>query len=133
MNKKDLKRIVDLALWFLFCFILGTGLMIHYRLVPGFQGGAGANFFWMSRHGWGNIHFWASCLFIGLLSCHLYLNFNTIKLIIAGKSDRKAVILFGIGILIVMFFLLFPVFQGQNGYGNNRNHHRGQQASRLFI
>lgn len=132
MKKTELKRVVDLTLWFLFCFILGTGLMIHYRLVPGFQGGAGANFLGMSRHGWGNIHFWASCLFIATLSFHLYLNFSIIKMTIADKSNRKAAILFGTGILIVMFFLIFPVFQGQNGYGNNRNYHRGPQAGRLF-
>jgi len=58
--------------------------------------------------------------------------FNTIKLIIAGKSNRKAAILFGIGVLIVKFFLLFPVLQGQNGYGNNSNYHRGQQARHFF-
>jgi len=132
MKKIELKRIVDLALWFLFCFILGTGLMIHYRLVPGFQGGSGTNFFWISRHGWGNIHFWAACLFTAALSFHLYLNLSTIKMIIAGKSSRKAATLFGIGILIVVFFLMFPVFQGQNGYGENRNYHRGQQADHLF-
>lgn len=132
MNKKDLKKVVDLGLWFLFCFILGTGLMIHYRLVPGFRGGGGANFLWISRHGWGDIHFWASCLFIAFLSYHLYLNFKTVKLIVAGKSNRKAAVLFGIGMLIVMFFLLFPIFQGQSGYGNIRNYHRGYQARHLF-
>ncbi len=132
MNTKDLKKKVDVSLWFLFCFILGTGLMIHYRLVPGFQGGAGANFFGISRHGWGNIHFWAACFFLVLLSFHLYLNFNTIKLIIAGKSNQKAALLFGIGILIVMFFLLFPVFHGQIGFGKNGNYHHGQQARHLF-
>jgi len=132
MNKKDLKRVVDSALWFLFCFILGTGLMLHYRLVPGFQGGAGVNFFGISRHGWGNIHFWASCLFIACLSVHLYLNFKTIKLIVADKSSCKAAVLLGIGIFVVMFFLLFPIFHGQSGYGNNGNYHRGQQARHLF-
>nr|WP_319491181.1 DUF4405 domain-containing protein [uncultured Desulfobacter sp.] len=131
MNKKDLKRVVDSALWFLFCFILGTGLMLHYRLVPGFQGGAGVNFFWISRHGWGNIHFWASCLFVACLSVHLYLNVKTIKLIVADKSNRKAAVLLGIGIFVVMFFLLFPVFHGQSGYGNG-NYHRGQQFRQLF-
>ena len=132
MKKKDLKRIVDLVLWFLFCFILGTGLMIHYRLLPGFQGGSGVNFLGISRHGWGDIHFWASCLFTAALSFHLYLNFSTIRMIIAGKSGRKTAILLGIGILIVIFFLVFPVFQGQNGYGNNRTHRRGQQSSHFF-
>ncbi|WP_321495471.1 DUF4405 domain-containing protein [uncultured Desulfobacter sp.] len=103
--------------------------MIHYRLVPGFQGGSGASFLGISRHVWGDIHFWASCLFTAALSFHLYLNFSVIKLVISGRSSRKAAALFGIGVLIVIFFLLFPVFHGQNGYGN---YHRGQPPGRLF-
>ena len=129
MKKTDLKKTTDLVLWFLFCFILGTGLMIHYRLVPG---GAGLTFLGMSRHGWGNLHFWAACLFITALGVHLYLNFNMIRTLIADKSNRKCIIIFGIGILIILFFLLFPVFHGQSGYGKSRNYHHGKQAGSLF-
>lgn len=128
MKKTERKRVVDLALWFLFCFLLGTGLMIHYRLVPGFQGGLGASFLGVSRHGWGNLHFWASCFFTAGVGYHLYLNFNAIKMIVAGKSGLKAAVFLGIGILIILFFLLFPVFQGQGGSGINKSYHQGRKA-----
>ncbi len=132
MKKTDIKKTTDLVLWFLFCFILGTGLMIHYRLVPGVQGGSGLTLLGMGRHGWGTLHFWTSCLFIVVLSGHLYLNMNVVKALIADGSNRKTAVLFSIGILIVIFFLVFPVFQGQGGYGKNGIYHRGQQSGHLF-
>ncbi len=120
--KMPTKKITDLLLWFSFCFLLGTGLLIHYRLIPGSQGGHGLTLFGMSRHEWGDFHLWASYIFLAALVFHLSLNFNYIKTVIAQKTNWRMAALFVLGIAIVILFLVSPISRGQNGAGNSRKH-----------
>ncbi len=85
MSKTGFRKAATLALWFLFCFMLGTGLLLEFRLVPGSQGGHGLTLFGMSRHQWGEYHLWAAYGFLAVLYVHLTLNFSFIKNVIAKK------------------------------------------------
>lgn len=96
-------------MWFLFCFMFGTGVLMHCRLVPGFKGGQGLSLLGMSRHEWGEYHLGAAYLFLAFLSVHLTLNFSFIKNVIAKKTNWKFMLILGGGLIIVAFFLLAPV------------------------
>ncbi|MFV0338507.1 MAG: DUF4405 domain-containing protein [Chthoniobacterales bacterium] len=140
MNTKRLRIIVDIALWFLFCFLLGTGLLIHYRLVPGFKGGHGLEMFDMSRHEWGAFHLWTSYLFLAFLSVHLILNWSFIKNAIAKRIKWRALVLCVLGLSIVGFFLVAPISQNdaqrERGKGRGRENHATDHSKKdqpLFV
>ena len=83
MSKKTIRIWTDLLMFFTMCFLIGTGLLIHYRLLPGSRGGHGLNMFGLTRHEWGSWHLYASFLLILLTLVNLILNYTFIKNAIA--------------------------------------------------
>jgi len=109
MNKIPLKKYTDLLMWFLICFIVGTGFLIQYRLVPGYKGGEGLVLFGLARHDWGALHFWSGILLILLLTYHLYLNFKFIQNIIIRRMNWQVGILLFTGLIMIAVLLAYPV------------------------
>lgn len=79
--------IVDVTAVVIFIFLTATGLVLRYRLPPGsgrLEGGMGAHslerpvtVLWgMARHQWGDVHFWLSVVFLGVLAMHLILHWR---------------------------------------------------------
>jgi hypothetical protein len=117
MKSNTLRKYIDLLLFFTACFLTGTGLLIHYRLLPGYRGGHGLTLLGLSRHQWGEYHLWASYALIALTLIHLTVNYAFIKTVIAARRNWL-MILFGlIGLLIVLFFLLAPIEKAATGQG----------------
>ncbi len=56
--KNALMRVINLLLYLSFCGLVGTGALLTWKLVPGSRGGGGLTALDMSRHEWGDIHFW---------------------------------------------------------------------------
>jgi hypothetical protein len=123
MKKTGIRKITDVCLWFLFCFMFGTGLLIHYRLLSGFKGGHGLSLFGMSRHEWGEFHLWAAYIFLAFLIIHLFFNYSFIKNAIAKKTTWRALLLCAIGLMIVCIFLFSPISQEQDGQERGRDRH----------
>lgn len=109
MNKKRLRIVNDVAMWFLFCFMFGTGVLMHYRLTPGFKGGHGLSLLGMFRHDWGEYHLGAAYVFLALLCAHLVLNFSFIKNAIAKKTNWRVLLILSGGLIVVAFFLFAPI------------------------
>lgn len=109
MNTKTIRIVTDLALFGAMCFLTGTGLLIHYRLVPGFMGGHGLTVLGLSRHQWGTCHLWAAYLLLFLLLVHLALNYAFVRNCIAAKRTWVVIGLGLIGAAFVSAFLLVPV------------------------
>ena len=57
-----------MLLWLVFCAMAGTGLLLAFRLPPGFRGGAGLAVMGWTRHQWGDLHTWLSYAFLGLIA-----------------------------------------------------------------
>jgi hypothetical protein len=90
MSRNKLNFVLDLTS---FCDLLGlifTGYIIKYTLPPGTGGnghilhGSGQNVhlkeLWlMTRHEWGEIHFYLAVTFMVLMVCHIILHWNWIK------------------------------------------------------
>jgi len=70
----------------------------------------------MSRHEWGDIHFWLGVVFLAACLGHLALNWAWLKKIAARGHPWRLVVGLGVGTLIVAALLLLPVDVGRSGY-----------------
>lgn len=102
-------RILNLALYISLCALMGTGLLLAFRLPPGSQGGRGLTFLSLDRHVWGDIHTWISYGFIALMTLHLMLHYKWLMKIAASNHSWRLWLGLLIGVSIVLFFILIPV------------------------
>lgn len=92
IRRTTVNFIVDLAGFIDLLGLICTGFIIKYILPPGsgggrgygYRGGRGAaeevkSLLSMTRHEWGNIHFYMSVVFITLMLVHLILHWTWIK------------------------------------------------------
>ena len=90
MKRSSLNFIVDLAALLNLLGLAFTGFIMKYILPPGSGGlgrrlhdGAGGEHikdFWsMTRHEWGDIHFYLALLFVILMAVHIVLHWNWLK------------------------------------------------------
>jgi hypothetical protein len=109
MKNTTIRTVTDIAMYLAMSFLTGTGLLIHYRLVPGFRGGHGLTCLGLSRHDWGTYHLWAAYLLLALILVHLILNYAFIRNVIAAKKSWLVYVLGLLGLLLTALFLLLPV------------------------
>ena len=97
-----IRRINDIAIYLLFCFLLGTGIMLEYTFVKG----AGAQLvLGMGKHGWETLHLYAGFLAAVSVLVHVLLNAKFVKNAICKKSAfattmfvlAGAALIFGLG------------------------------------
>jgi len=86
--------------------MVGTGLLIAYRLPPGSQGGRGLSVAGLHRHDWGNIHFYFAWAFITLVVLHLGLHWKWFVKVAGQGSSLKLWAGLGGGLLIIFVFLV---------------------------
>ncbi|MHC4637607.1 MAG: DUF4405 domain-containing protein [Planctomycetota bacterium] len=90
MKKVTVNFIVDLLGLLNLMSLVFTGVIMKYILPPGsggrghgFRGGAGSaqvrELWTMTRHEWGDIHFFLSVLFVVLITVHIVLHWSWIK------------------------------------------------------
>ncbi len=92
MKRTTVNFIVDLISFISLLGLVITGFIIKYILPPGSGGGHGGGFrggrgpsenvkaLWsMTRHEWGDIHFYLSVAFVVLMLVHLILHWTWIK------------------------------------------------------
>lgn len=124
MKKPLWNVLVDAASLIVFTSMISTGLTLKYILPPGSGrtemllrtgGGRGRSIdvsMGLSRHEWGEIHFYISLAFLFLLIIHLGLHWNWIVCMTFGTKQaaqpRKRKIMAGVVILIILLILLLP-------------------------
>ena len=107
IDKADLKRIIDLTLYLLFCALAGTGLLLAFRMPHG--GGSGDGLFLgLRRHTWGEVHTWLAYATLAVVTFHLMLNWQWLVKVAASKHLWRLAVGFVAGLLIVSVFLFIP-------------------------
>ena len=119
-----LRRVLNLFLYLSLCLMIGTGLLMAYRLVPGSRGGQGLEMLGWNRHEWGDLHTWISYLFVALVVAHLAMSWTwLVKCAAQGRAWRLAAGLLA-GAAIIGTLLLLPVERHRGGGGQ-----KGKESS----
>ena len=126
--KNGLMRVTNLLLYLSFCGLVGTGALLTWKLVPGSQGGRGLSVWDMSRHEWGDIHFWLGVAMLTATVAHLFLNWAWLKKIAtSGRAWRLAA---GLALgLVIIGGIYFSPLESSRGEGQGYKHGYGEEHS----
>jgi len=83
MNRTLVNIIIDLVATLLFLGMVATGYLLRYPLPPGSN--KTLTLWSLSRHQWGDIHFWISLGLLAVLVFHLALHWNWIVTVIGKR------------------------------------------------
>lgn len=109
MKQSQLIKYVDLFSFLTLVAMLATGILIEYTLPTR----SGPLSIWgLTRHQWGDIHFYSSISFVVLMSAHLITHAKYIKCAILGKANREQKYRIAIGLVGVcaLALLLLGLF-----------------------
>ncbi len=129
MKKNTWDIIIDAASFAALMATISTGLLLKFVLTPGSgrieiisRGGHRMInvFFGLTRHEWGQIHFYIAAVFVVLLIAHLILHWSWIKATIfdvkgGPESWKRKIIAIGI-LFIIIFAVLFPWIGSKKAY-----------------
>lgn len=122
MKKVQINLFLNLLAYLILLFMIATGLLMEYILLPGSRGGRGLLVFGMNRHQWGDIHFYFSIAFIVAMALHLYLHWSwvlsTFRRFITAKRLTGLIALLVVSILIVASPFLVPLTRGADEHGD---------------
>lgn len=122
MRKPAINFSIDIAAFLAFILLVSTGTLIYWVLPPG----SGNSSVWgLTRHGWGEIHFWIAAGFVALISAHFILHWKWIKNMVMGKPKKKestktrlfAVIFL---LLVILSIAVAPFFSPVDDSGQDR-------------
>ena len=119
MNQFTIIKFLDFLSFVALTLMLSTGVFLKITLPPR----SGGDEVWgISRHEWGNIHFYLAVIFLLFMSAHLLAHAKFIKSVITGKApaEKNYRIAAGIIGLLGLFALAFspvisPVTDTQRG------------------
>lgn len=114
-------KIINYLLFLFGSFMVGTGLLLAFRLPPGSRGGRGLSLLGMSRHEWGDWHLWVSYAVIVLTILHLVYNRAWLEKIASARKTWRLVVGLGLGIALVAAFWLVPVEKSGNGESHDHD------------
>jgi hypothetical protein len=85
MTRPTANYALDWLTFLLLACLAATGLLLHYSLPAGSGGNSVLS---MTRHEWGDVHFWIALGFLGVIGVHLLLHSAWIKALTVGKTRR---------------------------------------------
>jgi len=86
MNQFTITKILDFFSFVTLMLMLSTGVFLKVTLPPR----SGGDEVWgLSRHEWGDIHFYLSVIFLLFMSAHLVAHAKFIKSVIIGKAPTE--------------------------------------------
>jgi hypothetical protein len=124
MKRTYLNALVDALAFLGFLLLLTTGLLLAYQLPPGSGGlhgvgtGRGASersiqLVWgLSRHEWGEIHYWIALAMATVLAVHVVLHWKWIACVVRGKASEasgRRLALGGVGLAFAILLSAAPL------------------------
>ncbi len=121
--QNPVNRVLNLVLYLLLCFMVGTGWVMWQRLPRGSGHGggrgrgaiegeasrAGDALLGLTRHEWGDWHLYAGLAMLALSVLHLLLNWAWLVKIAASKQAWRLWAGLVAGVAVVGFFVLWPM------------------------
>jgi hypothetical protein len=127
MKRTAINMAIDAAAFVAFVLLLSTGLLVRYQLPPGsgdighggFGRGAEARpitLLWgLSRHQWGDIHYWIALALVAILAMHVVVHWKWIVAVVRGRQTDASGLRLGlglVGLIAVIMFALMPWLSG---------------------
>jgi len=109
MNKSRLIIFTDVLAFICFVFVISTGILIRYTLPT--KSGRYSEIFGLSRHEWGDVHFYITSIFLIILATHLLLHWRFIRKLFQGKvkeAGNSRLVLGIIGLLAILALAAAP-------------------------
>lgn len=107
MKRSNIILIIDAFAFASFLFLTSTGILLHYLLPPG--SGRWSDIWNLNRHEWGEIHFWISVIFFGVLSLHLILHWRVIVNLVKGRHTKEPKLRLALGVIGLIVVLLLSI------------------------
>ncbi|WP_305907451.1 DUF4405 domain-containing protein [Methylomarinum sp. Ch1-1] len=119
MKQSILIKVVDLCSFIALTLIVSTGTLLEFTL----PARSGRSSVWgLTRHQWGDVHWYVSIFFLLMMSLHLLTHLKYIKQVVLGHASSERKYRVGIGlvgmialIVILLAPVLSPVEEGQRG------------------
>ncbi|MBN1911537.1 MAG: DUF4405 domain-containing protein, partial [Pirellulales bacterium] len=124
MKRTSVNFWVDVLAFVDFVFLATTGLLVRYVLPPGSghfgsvgegrqaEGKAVSTVWGMTRHEWGDVHFYLALALLGLMAVHLFLHWRWIIHVVRGTPSNRSgfrLAIGAIGLIGVIFLSLLPL------------------------
>ncbi len=124
MKRTAVNMAIDAAGLVAFVLLLSTGLLVRYQLPPGSgelgHGGFGhgaqgrpITLLWgLSRHQWGDIHYWLALVLVAILAIHVVLHWKWVVCVVRGRqtdASGKRLTLGVVGLAGVVLLGLLPL------------------------
>ena len=85
INQPALIKLIDLLSFIILITMISTGTLLKFTLPPR----SGGDSIWgLTRHEWGNIHFYLAITFLVLMTIHLVIHLRFIKSAVLGHATR---------------------------------------------
>jgi len=125
MSRSVFISLIDVVAFVGFVFLTTTGVLLHFMLPPG--SGRWSEVWGMSRHQWGDVHFWVSVVFFGVLAVHLLLHWRFVVTLFKGRMKEGArlrVALGLVGVITILVLALAPLLGGVDARTDVSGGHR---------
>jgi len=90
MQRQILNFAIDTAGLVLMLAMAATGLLLKWVLPPGSRGGQGLQLWGLTRHAWGDVHFWLALALVLLLFIHIALHWAWVCALVARFGGRRS-------------------------------------------
>lgn len=100
-----LKRIVASVLFFCFCFLTGTGLMMKFSFVKGLGPQTVLGF---SKHDWEVLHMYVGLAMLVAVILHLFSSKTWIEKVGAKNKKWLALLVLALGVIMLLVLALSP-------------------------
>jgi len=102
MKRVHLNAVIDAVALVVFLCLASTGLLLRYQLPPGSGGAVGrgmgrgsmqqpVDLLWgLTRHEWGDYHYWIALGLLAVLSIHLFLHWKWIVCAVRGQKSESS-------------------------------------------
>lgn len=100
-----IRKANDILLYILFCFLLGTGIMLKYTFV---KGAGMQTVICMGKRDWETLHLYAGFVAAACVLLHLLLNAKFVKNAICKKSKAAVLIFVAVGLALAFGIGFYP-------------------------
>jgi len=118
MKRVQLNAIIDAVAFVAFMCLASTGLILRYQLPPGSGGAVGrgmgrgslqqpVELLWgLTRHDWGDYHYWIALALLAVLSVHLFLHWKWIVCVVRGQRTESSGLRLAVGLFAFVMVTL---------------------------